>query len=75
MLIICCGMMRSVSTLQYQWNKVLTPIKIAYLESISKDWLSLVDYPLTQPLPMQWLSQLTYSKSSIERKLNNLKKV
>ncbi|MDJ0507683.1 MAG: sulfotransferase domain-containing protein [Crocosphaera sp.] len=58
-----------------QWNKILTPIQVAYLESISKDWLSLVNYPLTQPLTMQWLSQLTYSKYSIERKLNNLKKV
>ncbi|MGK7939056.1 MAG: sulfotransferase domain-containing protein [Crocosphaera sp.] len=60
---------------QNQWNKVLTPIQVAYLESISKDWLSLVDYPLTQPLPIQWLSQLTYSKYTIERKINNLKKV
>ncbi len=60
---------------QNQWNKVLTPIQVAYLESISKDWLSLVNYPLTQPLPMQWLSRLTYSRYSIERKLNNLTKV
>jgi hypothetical protein len=57
-----------------QWNQILTPIQVAYLESISKEWLSLVNYPLTQPLPMQWFSQVTYSKYSIERKLNNLKK-
>lgn len=60
---------------QSQWNEVLTPIQVAYLESMGKDWLSLVNYPFTQPVAMQWLSQLTYSRYSIQRKFNNLKKV
>ncbi|MEA5510198.1 sulfotransferase domain-containing protein [Crocosphaera sp. UHCC 0190] len=58
-----------------KWVNTLTPLQVAYLETTAKDWLISQNYPLSQPLFMDWLSQVVYAKYGIAKKINRIKAI
>ncbi len=54
-----------------KWKTALTPVQVAYLETKAKDWLISHNYPLSQPILMDWLSQVIYAKYKIANKLKS----
>lgn len=55
-----------------QWLKTLTPLQIAYLESLTGTWLCDRGYSLSQPSYRRLASQLWYSRYEILRKMERL---
>lgn len=54
-----------------KWKTALTPLQVAYLETKAKDWLISQDYPLSQPILMDWLSEIVYARYKIANKLKS----
>ncbi|MGB3240568.1 MAG: sulfotransferase domain-containing protein, partial [Geitlerinemataceae cyanobacterium] len=55
-----------------QWCETLTPIQIAYLESLTGTWLRDRGYSLSQPFLIQKASQILYSRYKLMGKLGRL---
>lgn len=51
-----------------QWRTALTPMQIAYLESVAGNWLRSQGYELSQPAWKRQLSQIAFLKQKVQRK-------
>jgi Sulfotransferase domain len=55
-----------------QWSETLTPLQIAYLESLTETWLCDRGYSLSQPFFLRLASKLLYSRYKLMGKLGRL---